>query len=242
MIVLCSIKGFSQYSEYGGTYYDSQSGQTGVVITYNSPPPNWAAINAAQDAQWAAAQAAANANIPKQPVIPPPPPPQPPITVGSNTQQTSSKPYVALPNDKLAKPNIPVTMPRQVLNTCVSSIMEYLAKVYGKTIDSNVFEKYYLEKFNVFLIIDGVDYAKMTAFTQNFFETSNFVGMTQGIDAGNFLMTNLDVGNNIYHNVVIVGYHPNGDFIYMDPVYGNLREAPPANFPKNYVITIKNSK
>ncbi|CAD0002241.1 hypothetical protein [Flavobacterium salmonis] len=241
IIVLCSMKGFAQFSEYGGTYYDYQSGQTGVVITYNSPPPNWAAINAAQDAQWAAAQAAANANIPKPPVIPPPPQPQPPITVGSS-QQATSKPYVALPNDKLAKPNIPTTIIKQVLNTCVSSGMEYLAQIYGKTVDRKTFEDYYHKQFGVFLILYGVDYSKMTAFANNFFETTAFVGVTQAIDAGNFMMTNLDVGNNVYHNVVIVGYHPNGDYIYLDPFYGNLRESPPANFPKNYVVTIKNYK
>lgn len=244
ILVLCSIKGFAQFSEYGGTYYDYQSGQTGIIITTNNPGPNWAAINAAQDAYWAAQMAAAASNIPQQPNIPPPnppPPPSNPTSVGSSTQQTS-KPYVAQINDKFAKQSIPLTMPKQVLNTCVSSIMEYLAKIYGKNIDSGVFEKYYLEKFNVFLVIDGVDYKKMTAFAQNFFETSAYVGVKQGIDAGNFLMTNLNVGNNIYHNVVIVGYHPNGDYIYMDPMYGNLREAPPSDFPQNYVVTIKNYK
>jgi hypothetical protein len=55
-------------------------------------------------------------------------------------------------------------------------------------------------------------------------------------------MTHIDQGNNIHHSVVIVGYHPNGDYIYMDTISGDLREAPPGTFGQNYAITIKNYK
>lgn len=91
MLLFLSIKGSAQFSEYGGTYYDYPSGQTGVIVTYNNPGPNWAAINAAYDAQWAAQMAAAAANIPQQPNIPPPPT-QPPATPNPNTPQPPPTP------------------------------------------------------------------------------------------------------------------------------------------------------
>lgn len=95
MIVLCSIKGFAQYSEYGGTYYDTQFGQTGVTVIYN-PGPNWAAINAAQDAKAKAQQEQMQQNIPKQT-------PTPPITTGGITGGGSTPPKPTAPTPK---PNI----------------------------------------------------------------------------------------------------------------------------------------
>ena len=65
------MNGFAQFSEYGGTYYDNQSGQTGVIITYNTNP-NLSNIGAQMDAQMAANAAAAASHVPVQPVIPPP--------------------------------------------------------------------------------------------------------------------------------------------------------------------------
>ncbi len=159
---------------------------------------------------------------------------------GSNQQQGS--PYVAQAGDKFAKPNIPTTMAKQILNTCVSSGMGYLAKIFGKNVSNEKFEQYYYNQFGINLMFRGVDYSKMTVFASHFFETNSFIGITQAIDQGYFLMTNLDEGGGNYHNVVIVGYHPNGDYIYMDPIYGNLREAPPSNFPRNYIVTIKDYK
>src|SRR6218665_471887 len=86
-----SIKGSAQFSEYGGTYYDSQYGTTGVTINYGNSGPNWAAINAAQEAYWAARMAAAAANIPQQPVIPPPSS-QPTTYPGSIPKPTAPNP------------------------------------------------------------------------------------------------------------------------------------------------------
>src|SRR6218665_2749369 len=86
-----SIKGSAQFSEYGGTYYDSQYGTTGVNVNFN-PGPNWAAINAAQDAYWAAQMAAAAANIPQQPNIPPTPTQPPPSSPNPNTPQPPPPP------------------------------------------------------------------------------------------------------------------------------------------------------
>ncbi|MDR7211647.1 hypothetical protein [Flavobacterium piscis] len=119
-------------------------------------------------------------------------------TIGGSTQQQGSA-YVPQANDKFAKPNIPTTIPAQILSTCASVGMEYLAKIFGKNTSREKFEQYYFDQFGVNITFEGVDYSKMTIFASNFFETTAFVGITQAIDAGNFLLTNLDAGNNTFH-------------------------------------------
>nr|WP_315240066.1 hypothetical protein [uncultured Flavobacterium sp.] len=117
IIVLCSMKGFAQYSEYGGTYYDSQFGQTGVTVIYN-PGPNWAAINAAQDAQNAKLAATVALNVPQQPVIPPP--------TGGVTTSTPPKPSAPAP-----KPNIDPCAALAILNAD-TKYKERLNEIIGK--------------------------------------------------------------------------------------------------------------
>lgn len=163
------------------------------------------------------------------------------ISIGGGNQQYGN-PYVAQTNDKLAKTNIPTTMPPQSLSTCVSSVFEYMTDVCGDNIPRKEFEQYYFDTYTINLIFVGVNYSHMNNFASHFFDTSNYVGVTQAIDAGNFVMTNIDGGNGDYHNVLIIGYHPNGDYIYMEPMVGSFREGPPSNFPKNYAITIENCK
>jgi hypothetical protein len=163
------------------------------------------------------------------------------ISIGGGNQQTGA-PYASQTNDKFAKTNIPTTMPVQTFSTCVTSVFEYLSKICGDNIPRQDFEQHYYDSYSVNLMFAGVNYGNMNNFANQFFETSNFIGITQAIDAGYFLMTNVDGGNGDYHNVTIVGYHSNGDYIYMDPMFGNFREGPPSIFPKNYVVTIKDCK
>ncbi len=51
------------------------------------------------------------------------------------------------------------------------------------------------------------------------------------IDKGYIIMTAVasEMGNSA-HNVAIIGYHTNGNLIYMDPEYGHWREAPVSSF------------
>lgn len=117
IIVLCSMKGFAQYSEYGGTYYDSQFGQTGVTVIYN-PGPNWAAINAAQDAKARAMQEQVQLNIPK-------PIPIPPVANGTGATPPP-KPSAPTP-----KPNIDPCAALAILNAD-TKYKEKLAEVIAK--------------------------------------------------------------------------------------------------------------
>ena len=121
MIVLCSMKGFAQYSEYGGSYYDSQFGETGVRIIYGSPQPDWAAINAAQDAKARAQQEQMQQNIPKQT-------PTPPITTGGTTGGGSAPPKPSAPTPK---PNIDPCSALAILNAD-TKYKEKLAEVIAK--------------------------------------------------------------------------------------------------------------
>jgi hypothetical protein len=47
---------------------------------------------------------------------------------------------------------------------------------------------------------------------------------------------------NTSHNVAVVGYHPNGTLIYMDPEKGCFWEAPASNLNLNYAISITGCK
>ncbi len=51
------------------------------------------------------------------------------------------------------------------------------------------------------------------------------------IDKGYIIMTAVasEMGNSA-HNVAIIGYHTNGNLIYMDSEYGHWREAPVSSF------------
>ncbi|CAD0002247.1 hypothetical protein FLAT13_01003 [Flavobacterium salmonis] len=129
MIVLCSIKGFSQFSEYGGTYYDYQSGQTGVIVTNYNPQPNFNNIGAQMDAQMAANAAAAASHIPVQPVIPPP--------TGGTTGSTPPKPTVPPPTPK---PDPCAEVIKQSFNALIQQgkLAEILSKFIGANPKYNI--------------------------------------------------------------------------------------------------------
>lgn len=59
------------------------------------------------------------------------------------------------------------------------------------------------------------------------------------IDKGYIIMTAVaSEMENSAHNVAIIGYHTNGNLIYMDPEYGHWREAPVSSFGLyGYVIS-----
>lgn len=160
----------------------------------------------------------------------------------------NKRPYIPQENDKFLKDDLPTTLDdAQFLNTCVSTGMEYVADVLGGRLKRKKVEKKYEEQFGIHLVLFGVDYEHMNVLASNYFNTDGFMTTKEAIDAGNIMMTNLNAGtdengNIVYHNVVIVGYHENGDYIYMDPVYGSFWEASPSFFPKNYVINIKSLK
>ncbi len=71
----------------------------------------------------------------------------------------------------------------------------------------------------------------------------NFSSFKNAIDSGAVIMTCVAGTSTDYvHNVAIIGYQPNGNFIYMDPASGNLKTAPESSFPKNYVIYVTGTK
>lgn len=75
------------------------------------------------------------------------------------------------------------------------------------------------------------------------FNTYGFSTFQHAIDLGLVVMT--DMYSEIpgsSHNVVIVGYHTDGNLIYMDPEKGCLWEADQSKFNLNYAISISSCK
>lgn len=71
------------------------------------------------------------------------------------------------------------------------------------------------------------------------FTTSPFKGFRAAINNKQIVMTDIPTNDpNIYHNVAVVGYHPDGTLIYMDPEEGYLRQAPENQFGVSYKYSI----
>ena len=80
------------------------------------------------------------------------------------------------------------------------------------------------------VLITGVSSANVPGFVSNYFNTAPFTSYKSAIDNGYVVLTDIPTGQSYTHCVTIVGYHPNGDLVYMDPELGVLRECP-ASYP-----------
>ena len=49
-------------------------------------------------------------------------------------------------------------------------------------------------------------------------------------------------GENIRHNIVIVGYYPDGTLIYMDPMFTSLKEGGSDIISGDYIYVITGNK
>jgi hypothetical protein len=139
--------------------------------------------------------------------------------------------------------NIQEGMHPQMLNACVTSIMELINHIFGGNINEGAFILYYLQAFNINVHIDGVNLAHISTLVNQFFHTTNFTNYQQAIDNGHIVITDIASNEPISsHNVAIVGYQNDGDLIYMDPARGYLQVASPTTFVSNYVIVITGNK
>lgn len=118
------------------------------------------------------------------------------------------------------------------INNCLGGEINYgeFIRLYGKYADVNPFV----------VMFDGADPDIFPNFTRDVFNTSEFNNYKDAIDKGYFVLTTLPTGEDgVVHGVAIIGYHPDGSLIYMDPQTGSRRECP-ANYPlpvMNLVIT-----
>jgi hypothetical protein len=163
---------------------------------------------------------------------------------GGGVTDSESEPYSPKPGDKFSKPNINSQMPTQIPNGCVPSIMEYINhELCGGNVNQGVYVMDYLDTFGSFILTDGVALSDIEPFVNMNFNTTAFSGFANAIDQGNIVMADIvsSIANS-GHNIAVVGYHPDGTLIYMDPEYGTFREAPASEVGQNYGISITSCK
>ena len=157
-------------------------------------------------------------------------------------------------NDFKRKKGYKLSQNREVLNEyssyrslCVPVGMAYISTFFGKDINPEVYINEYLkiaDKKLDELIRDGFDtkYFDLSSFVNKYFYTTDFIGYTNAIDSGYLVMVSMYGGENIRHNIVIVGYYPDGTLIYMDPESNSLKEGGENITSGNYVYVITGNK
>lgn len=162
-----------------------------------------------------------------------------------------SQDFIAAKDDKFVISKLPDRMEKQIGYTCVTSIIAYMKLAFGgtATYDSNGVLKVdhgdiLMDYINfkkaqnstlstgdilMDLIANGMQVGNIPGFIDIIFTTvpADNITITEAIDKGYIIMTVVAAE---LHNVAIIGYHTNGNLIYMDSDYGHWREAPVSAF------------
>lgn len=164
---------------------------------------------------------------------------------GNNNPVEDKKPQEYKPDakDKLVKDKVPMKMIKQLPNTCVTSIMEYINHLFGGKANEGEYMADYWKTFGDLVINKGVSIDNIDSFTNRHFDTSPFDSFQKSIDKGEVVMTDIpsDQKSSV-HNVVVVGYTDDGNLIYMDPEKGALQEGNPSYISGDYKISISGNK
>ena len=155
------------------------------------------------------------------------------------------KKHESKPGDKLFKNNFTQTMFKQLPNTCVTSIMEYINhQLCGGNINEGTYQLSYLQMTGNDVNITGVSLNNIGPLTNVFFNTATSGSVISILNNGGVVMTDIPsiIGGST-HNVLIVGYNSNdGTFIYMDPEFGYLKTASVDDFKFDYTYGITGCK
>jgi len=159
---------------------------------------------------------------------------------GSGGSSSNGGAYTPSVVDKMAKANLPTTMDPQLPNSCVTAIMEYMNnKVWNGNINEGVYIQAYMQMTGKNPILNGINMNYLGQFIMQFFHTAGFNSIKAVIDSGGVVMT--DIPSSIAgssHNVLIVGYQPNGNYICMDPEKGYMTSVNKSSIGQNYTINI----
>ncbi|MCR9011408.1 C39 family peptidase [Gabonibacter chumensis] len=173
-------------------------------------------------------------------------PPQRNIGLPSAPREPGPRTYIVDSKDKLAKKNIKRTMSKQLKNTCVTSIMEYISDAYcGEGRNEGDFWLGYKKLTGEWISDNGVDSRYIRELVLLFFNTESFYDVKDAIDKKRVVMTTITSKiKDSLHNVLIVGYTSDGKrYIYMDPEVGYLQDAPVIMFSgSRYNISISGCK
>jgi hypothetical protein len=149
--------------------------------------------------------------------------------------QTGAPPrtYIPQEGDRFSNPNVRLLMQPQQQNLCVPAIMKYLNDIYcGGTMSEDDYAQAYINIYGESPYTDGVDVNNIEEFTGNYFSLAPWhSGYYYDIQRGRAIMLDVPTDNpNIFHNIAVVGYHPDGSIIIMDPSKGYLEEVSPYNY------------
>ena len=170
------------------------------------------------------------------------------------------------PADKLIEDrdgnDIPNRIKRQKGQDCSTAIMEYANNITGGDKDRDYYEKQAKKRFNRDVEEAALNPRQVFEMVVTNFEMSrehesaikNGADYKGALDAGYPIMTNLiiphaegfDEGTIVTHNVLVVGYTDDNNYIYMDTNRGGLMELGIQNFKNDdwykYDFVIKNNK
>lgn len=169
-------------------------------------------------------------------VTPPPPDPEPEPGTDPENKDTPPQIHTVTTTDQLSREDIAnFKRKAQRGNTCVPTVMEYISKLlnngenYSRREIKRYFKKNIPERINISR--KGVPTKMIPAGMIHFFGNNNIGQIAYGdtsfnyvkcINSGNVIMTNVEVKNSSgetlgWHNLLIIGYAQNGNYIYIDP-------------------------
>ena len=150
--------------------------------------------------------------------------------------------YKAMAGDKFAKANIPNTMAKQAGATCVFASIGFVNRLFGIDINDGLYINDYATVYGgypVDIFLKGAQAENVEGFAKRYFTLDPFVDYRDAIDKGCVVMTDIPTSQNYNHCIVVVGYHPNGRLIYMDPEVGALKECAPSFPSGSFNVSIK---
>ena len=152
--------------------------------------------------------------------------------------------YIGVEDEVLAKDNLPATMLPQLPNTCVTSIMQYIDNnVFNGNADEGDYLLYYWQTFHENIVTDGVDLDDIEPFVSHFFNLGKFSTFQSSINDGFVVMTDMwSQISNSAHNILVLGYQPSDELIYMDPEKGRWFCAGEQLMAENYKLVVTGIK
>ena len=157
-------------------------------------------------------------------------------------------------NDFKRKKGYKLSQNREVLNEysllnnlCVPVALTYINNFFG----GNTGPEFYIREYNaipgkenesVFENGFTITIPQLTLFVNNYFYTTDFISYINASDSGYLVMAPIYGGDGVLHNIVIVGYYPDGTLIYMDPMSTSLKEGGENIIKGNYVYVVTGNK
>ena len=145
--------------------------------------------------------------------------------------------------ETFAKNNLPATMERQSYKTCITALMEYMNHhVYKKNNKTkSYYNSEYVRVYNEDIPDGGIENSKVFGFVNKHFRTARYSSIQSAINLGCVVMLDFydswTYGDPVYP-VLVIGYQPNGNLIYMDPIHGELYTITEPYFHRRYIICI----